>query len=233
MTININKLVLALAISIFSCTATPVANDESLVSDLIEFFESEIEFLNDHKTLRLGDAPRSFEQDYHSLRDCEKHVVMLRELQDEVANNKITLTQAADELISINLMFASYSIESMYLNKIIAAVFFDSRHENNTKMMHVINLARVFLNMNIRKEKEHHRVLRLYLGAKIACVSNNFNDWVVFLKKALWICNNDLHCNNALHKLVNNEFTKLQEYYQNNRDEIDKKFPDLQGLPLI
>ncbi len=227
MTINTNRLVLALAISIFSCTATPAANNDSLVNELIQIYQGEIERLNDPQAKTIGEESPVIEQEiFNHSKFCKQSLKFLEVLREDIANKDTTLISALIEIAPSLEISDRFKPIGGYVKDIVVAMYFDSRHEDNTNAIESINKAHEYSYINIEDEKLLNQAISFYVKAKMAheLLGDNQNQvhiWAASLENAKNTCNQIIEVSKVLNKKLAGELDELLYYYLYHNDKID------------
>ncbi len=231
MNINTNRLALALALSIFSYTATMMANDDPLIESVKEIFKGERVRLqqrgNEYEALvKEGDENLySLTERYHQgiifpLAVCEKYLDMLEE----------PLTEAKLVQLDHNLHHFLNSekkgafLEARYLQVILAATYIDRRQLNPE----YLEMAKEFMRDKTSNEDTRNKAIIYFVEARMEEEFSKENPthtpyWGIALKKAMDTYGmGKIDTNNIFESMLNAGISNLVEHCRLQAIEIDE-----------
>ncbi len=169
MTINTNRLVLALAITVLSCTASMMANMRSMTQALSELYEEEEQHL-----LQIQDSY------FREAEGGHKDIEALAEEAKRIVGYPILICKKYMRLLSHGLAWVRHdsliseynerikestlpSLEKTYLSQMLAAIYFDHLDIDET----YINTAQTFASKTSDSNSQHTVAINNYIKARI------------------------------------------------------------------
>ncbi len=255
MTINTNRLILALAVTVLSYTTSMVANDVSLVSELIEIYKGEQELLEQKKQVFIEYFANSLAEEGFSIEDLEDryknwdsiykafypYAYQLEESHYLSKAHQIyfplLLCKEYLELLKYPIQehnietlkahfnethHTVYSTKAVYAKDILTAVYFDQQEQDEK----FLKQAKEASTLETGTKTRTNIAVSAYLRAKmyykrIDQDECNVHIWATHLREAKNACRPETDVSEVFLTKLENEFTKLHEYYLENSKKID------------